>query len=32
MVTGDWAAWCTLPGHKVAGMTLEIEVVDRATT
>jgi nitrite reductase (NO-forming) len=27
-VVGDRAAWCTLPNHKVAGMTLDIEVVD----
>jgi nitrite reductase (NO-forming) len=27
-VVGDWAAWCTLPGHKLAGMTLDIQVVD----
>jgi hypothetical protein len=27
-VAGDWAAWCTLPGHKRAGMTLDIQVVD----
>jgi nitrite reductase (NO-forming) len=31
-VTGDWAAWCTLPGHKAAGMTLDIEVFDPPTT
>jgi nitrite reductase (NO-forming) len=27
-VVGDFAALCTLPGHKVAGMTLDIRVVD----
>jgi nitrite reductase (NO-forming) len=27
-VVGDRAAWCTLPNHKVAGMTLDIEVVE----
>jgi nitrite reductase (NO-forming) len=27
-VAGEWAAWCTLPGHKLAGMTLDIQVVD----
>jgi|SRR5215207_2538373 len=27
-VVDDWAAWCTLPGHKLAGMTLDIQVVD----
>jgi nitrite reductase (NO-forming) len=27
-VVGDWAAWCTLPNHKAAGMTLDIQVVD----
>lgn len=27
-VADDQAAWCTLPGHKVAGMTLDIQVVD----
>ena len=26
-VIGDWAAVCTLPGHKEAGMTLDIQVV-----
>ena len=31
-VAGDWAGWCTLPGHKVAGMTLDIEVVDPSAT
>ena len=31
-VTGSRAAWCTLPDHKVAGMTLDIEVVDQPTT
>ena len=31
-VTGDWAAWCTLPNHKVAGMTLDIRVVDASAT
>jgi nitrite reductase (NO-forming) len=24
----DRPAWCTLPGHKLAGMTLDIQVVD----
>jgi nitrite reductase (NO-forming) len=27
-VAGDSAALCTLPGHKAAGMTLEIQAVD----
>jgi nitrite reductase (NO-forming) len=27
-VVGDRSAWCTLPGHKLAGMTLDIQVVD----
>ena len=27
-VARDWAAWCTLPDHKAAGMTLEIQVVE----
>jgi nitrite reductase (NO-forming) len=27
-VVGERAAWCTLPGHNVAGMTLDIQVVD----
>ncbi|MQA73653.1 MAG: hypothetical protein GEU88_04770 [Solirubrobacterales bacterium] len=27
-VVDDWAAWCTLPDHKLAGMTLDIQVVD----
>ncbi|MFF5342329.1 multicopper oxidase domain-containing protein [Streptomyces althioticus] len=27
-VTGDREAWCTLPGHRAAGMTLEIVVRD----
>ena len=31
-VTGNRPAWCTLPDHKVAGMTLDIEVVDQPTT
>jgi nitrite reductase (NO-forming) len=31
-VVGDWAAWCTLPGHKAAGMTLDIQVVDPSAT
>jgi nitrite reductase (NO-forming) len=31
-VAGDWAAWCTLPGHKLAGMTLDIQVVDPPAT
>jgi nitrite reductase (NO-forming) len=31
-VTGNRTAWCTLPSHKVAGMTLDIEVVDQPTT
>ncbi len=31
-VTGDWAGWCTLPNHKVAGMTLDIRVVDASAT
>jgi nitrite reductase (NO-forming) len=31
-VVGDRAAFCTLPGHKVAGMTLDIRVVDPSAT
>ena len=31
-VAGDWAAWCTLPGHKLAGMTLDIQIVERPAT
>ncbi|MGH2984940.1 MAG: hypothetical protein ACRDK5_11955 [Solirubrobacterales bacterium] len=31
-VAGDWAAWCTLPGHKAAGMTLDIQVFDPPAT
>jgi nitrite reductase (NO-forming) len=31
-VVGDWAAFCTLPGHKLAGMTLDIQVVDPSAT
>ncbi|MFE6287737.1 multicopper oxidase domain-containing protein [Streptomyces sp. NPDC057877] len=27
-VTGDREAWCTLPGHRAAGMTLDIVVKD----
>ncbi len=27
-VTGDRQAWCTLPGHRAAGMTLDIAVRD----
>jgi nitrite reductase (NO-forming) len=27
-VVGDLPAWCTLPGHKAGGMTLDIQVVD----
>jgi nitrite reductase (NO-forming) len=27
-VVSDRTAWCTLPNHKVAGMTLDIQVVD----
>jgi nitrite reductase (NO-forming) len=31
-VVGVRAAECTLPGHKLAGMTLDIQVVDRPPT
>jgi nitrite reductase (NO-forming) len=31
-VVDDRPAWCTLPNHKVAGMTLDIEVVDPSPT
>jgi nitrite reductase (NO-forming) len=31
-VSGDAAALCTLPGHKVAGMTLDIQAVDPPAT
>jgi nitrite reductase (NO-forming) len=31
-VVGDWAGWCTLPGHKAGGMTLDIRVVDPSAT
>jgi nitrite reductase (NO-forming) len=31
-VVGDRAAWCTLPNHKVAGMTLDIQIVDPSAT
>jgi nitrite reductase (NO-forming) len=31
-VVGDWSAWCTLPGHKAAGMTLDIQVVDTSAS
>jgi nitrite reductase (NO-forming) len=31
-VVGDSPAWCTLPGHKAAGMTLDIQVVDKAAS
>jgi nitrite reductase (NO-forming) len=31
-VVGDRAALCTLPGHKLAGMTLDIQVVDSSAT
>ena len=31
-VAGDWAAWCTFPGHKLAGMTLDIQVVEPPPT
>ncbi len=29
-VTDDLDLWCTLPGHKLAGMTLDVQVVDPA--
>ena len=31
-VLDDRAAWCTLPNHKVAGMTLDLQIVDRPGT
>jgi nitrite reductase (NO-forming) len=30
-VTEDRAFWCTLPGHKPAGMTLDMQVIDPST-
>ncbi|WP_327727007.1 multicopper oxidase domain-containing protein [Streptomyces sp. NBC_00487] len=31
-ITGDRAAWCTLPGHKAAGMTMDIVVKEGTAT
>ena len=29
-VSDALGVWCTLPGHKLAGMTLDLQVVNRA--
>jgi nitrite reductase (NO-forming) len=32
VIVSERPAWCTLPGHKLAGMTLDIRVVDQSAS